>query len=227
MDERGNTADGIIVLGRQTTIGGSSLADRNLISGNGADGISIIGQARATTVRGNLIGAAADGTTPLGNGEDGVVVGMDARGSRIVDNVIFDNRFLGINLRGGNENPRGGTANDHLDADGGANHLQNFPVVTSAFIDPGGTTVKGELSSRPNRNYLIQFFNNPAGNQHQGLTPLGELQVTTNDNGRAKFAFVPVGGAVIVPGDGITATATSLGSDETSEFSPPRDVAAA
>jgi CSLREA domain-containing protein len=51
-----------------TTIGGVTAADRNVISGNSGDGIYILGYASGTTIRGNYIGTASDGSTLLGNG---------------------------------------------------------------------------------------------------------------------------------------------------------------
>jgi hypothetical protein len=52
-------------------IGGSTAAAANVISGNYNDGI-LIGPAGAfTMIRGNLIGLAADGVSPLGNGSAG------------------------------------------------------------------------------------------------------------------------------------------------------------
>ena len=62
-------------------IGGTTAAARNLISGNGT-GILLLGQAAA--VRGNYIGLAADGASPLPNTGDGVLI----RGSVAFGNVV-------------------------------------------------------------------------------------------------------------------------------------------
>ena len=54
-------------------IGGTTAADRNIISGNSSDGIQI--DAGTTfTIQGNYIGVGVDGSTPLGNGGSGVDV---------------------------------------------------------------------------------------------------------------------------------------------------------
>ncbi|MEW6319979.1 MAG: right-handed parallel beta-helix repeat-containing protein [Acidobacteriota bacterium] len=60
-------------------IGGTTLADRNIISGNGlaaaaaGTGIALRGsETSGTVVEGNLIGLAADGVTALGNGYSGI-----------------------------------------------------------------------------------------------------------------------------------------------------------
>ena len=62
---------GIQVGGGTGTIGGSLPAQRNVISGNTADGIHVINDF-FLQIFGNSIGVAADGTIPLGNGHDGV-----------------------------------------------------------------------------------------------------------------------------------------------------------
>src|SRR5262249_15947588 len=57
-----------------TVIGGTSPQARNVISGNGSDGISIRGTSSGNIVQGNFIGTAIDGITPLGNGRFGVLM---------------------------------------------------------------------------------------------------------------------------------------------------------
>jgi hypothetical protein len=66
-----NTYDGIAITNTtNVTIGGSSPAARNLVSGNGGSGISVA--AHNNEVSGNLIGTQRDGKSPLGNAKDGV-----------------------------------------------------------------------------------------------------------------------------------------------------------
>ena len=95
---RGN-ALGILVSGTtaQALIGGTNAAARNVISGNIGFGIEVDGSptTAATTIQGNFIGLAADGTTALGNGAAGikttnaaVMVGGTTSGAR---NVIAAN----------------------------------------------------------------------------------------------------------------------------------------
>ena len=59
---------------RSNTVGGPSAADRNIISGNTADGVLIQMAGPGNKVLGNYIGLAADGTTVVENGESGVRV---------------------------------------------------------------------------------------------------------------------------------------------------------
>jgi hypothetical protein len=82
-----------------TTVGGTQAAQRNVLSGNVADGVQISGSgATGNRVLGNFIGTTANGSEALGNTGDGVVidiapnntVGGTTSGAR---NVISDNRF--------------------------------------------------------------------------------------------------------------------------------------
>ncbi|HET9476132.1 MAG TPA: hypothetical protein VFP63_01450 [Dehalococcoidia bacterium] len=60
-------------------VGGTLPAARNVISGNNEDGVFIEGvNATNNQVRGNFIGVALDGTTPLGNADNGVHVAGSA-----------------------------------------------------------------------------------------------------------------------------------------------------
>ena len=62
--------------------------------------------------------------------------------NRISANAIHDNAALGIDL-----GADGVTPNDAGDVDGGANGLQNFPVITNVSLSGGTTTVTGSLDS--------------------------------------------------------------------------------
>jgi CSLREA domain-containing protein len=64
----GNRETGIENCGNSTTIGGTAPGARNVISGNGWQGIYLGCRSAGSVVHGNLIGTAADGTTALGNG---------------------------------------------------------------------------------------------------------------------------------------------------------------
>lgn len=243
--DRGN-AGGIAVYSlfdpqqeRNSVIGGTSPAARNVISGNRHDGVLLEGG--GSVVQGNYIGTERDGTSALGNGwgvvinfgfdstvggEDGPNViafnefdGISVRHKhslrdRLSRNRIFSNGDLGIDLIG-----EGVTPNDKRDRDGGPNLLQNFPVLESAITAAGETTVKGKLKSRPNSAYTLEFFSNPSGKE--GYQFIGDLDVQTNGEGKAFFTFDP--DDPVAPGRKITATATDE-SGNTSEFSAPRKV---
>jgi len=193
-------------------------------------------------IQGNLIGVKPDGITPLGNGRAGIsTLGMIGTiGGAIVPagnaiaynagagvsvsainwprqaairlNSIHDNGGLGIDL-----DSNGVTPNDPNDDDGGANLLQNFPVVTSVAPFFTGTLVSGTLSSSPNSKFLIDLYSNPQGDPSgygEGRTWMGSSQIVTDGMGNATWSiFAQVTGASFV-----TATATDFVGN-TSEFS--------
>lgn len=225
------------------TIGGTDPADRNVISANGpmAGSAGIIANA-PTSVRGNLIGTQADGTSPLPNNGDGLRLSGDAHvigggsgganvvafntangialtgtegGSTFTRNRIFGNGALGIDL-----NDDGVTPNDHLDGDTGPNELQNFPVLTKATTGAKATVIQGIMLSTPNTSFTVEFFDNPSGG-HEGKRFIGQRTVSTGSGGGSTFAFRPA--ARVAVGNTITATATNS-NGSTSEFSAPRTV---
>src|SRR5690606_4331565 len=69
--------DGIAVTADadDTLIGGTTPGARNIVSGNGRDGIAVEAGAN-TTIQGNWIGVGADGTSPRPNGGDGVYLDL-------------------------------------------------------------------------------------------------------------------------------------------------------
>jgi sugar lactone lactonase YvrE len=116
----GNERDGVNIehpagVARGTTVGGEEASARNVISGNGRDGVRIAGRlASDHHVKGNLIGTDADRKPTLGNGENGVSV-LDAGAGEIVvgcavgasestcrkaGNTIAGNRGDGVHVGG-------------------------------------------------------------------------------------------------------------------------------
>jgi len=74
-----NTGAGIKINGAGgNTIGGVSVGARNVVSGNGAEGILINLSPLADTIQGNFIGTNASGSGRLGNGSNGIsIIGSD------------------------------------------------------------------------------------------------------------------------------------------------------
>jgi len=111
----GTTPDGTAALGNlegivvwidasDTTIGGTTPAARNVVSGNQRDGISLTRDADGATIQGNYIGVDVTGSNELGNayqgieiyGATGVSVGGAVEGA---GNVISGNDYSGVMLR--------------------------------------------------------------------------------------------------------------------------------
>jgi titin len=225
-------------------IGGMSSGEGNVISGNGGHGLRLIPLAPTPSIaiQGNLIGVKPDGVTPLGNGGSGVfaagAIGTiggpiaaagnvvaynagpgvsigdtnNAKQASIRANSIHHNGGLGIDLR-----LDGVSLNDTYDGDGGANLLQNFPVVTSVAPFFSGTQISGTLSSALNAKFMIDVYASVQGDPSgygEGQTWLGNVQTVTDGTGSATWSLLsPAAGLHFV-----TATATDFVGN-TSEFS--------
>ena len=108
----GNSLDGVLIYnGAHTnTVGGQTLGDANIISGNGANGIHISGSGTDyNTVQGNYIGITHDGGSALGNAYSGVIIDDQASANQIGGanpgqiNIISDN-LTGIDIVGAGTN---------------------------------------------------------------------------------------------------------------------------
>ena len=121
--------------GNNNTIGGTTTADRNLISGNRCTGLWMDGN--NNIVEGNYVGVDVTGNVALGNGGTGVGTGTTAVGNVISNNVIsgngncyngilyygiectgsstvITNNYIGV---GANGNTAIGNASDGIEAD--------------------------------------------------------------------------------------------------------------
>ena len=190
-----NLLSGISVrdFAHDNTIGGTTVAARNLISGNGLDGLTIEDTGvTGNIVQGNFIGTDAAGTGALGNGQFGILtafngsttIGGTAAGA---GNTIAFNANIGVAIGGTGtanvQNPilgnsifsNGGlgitlganppTPNDNCDPDTGSNLQQNYPVITAVTAFPSSTAIQGTLDSTASTGpYRIEFFSSPSCN---------------------------------------------------------------
>ena len=203
------------------TIGGTTAAARNVISGNGAGGIQISGQAY---VQGNFIGTDPSGQAPAGNHGNGVTI-TDSFNTSIggilpgVGNTIAYNSGYGVVVDTGYSNAISENSIFHNGAGGiflvnGGNLNQIAPVLTSAFQPtPTTTEVSGTLVVQTNtgldsRNWVVQIFATlPGMPPGQGQVFLGSLIVSSNPTGSASFVFR----TSFATGSGTSFTATATG----------------
>ncbi|MCI0460030.1 MAG: hypothetical protein L0Z62_24015, partial [Gemmataceae bacterium] len=236
----GNAA-GVLINGAPNNwIGGMPSGDRNIISGNRASGVVLMGDgATGNRVQNNLIGTQANGSSALGNSSHGVWLTSSARnntiggladgagntiafnggdgvyvesgtGNAILSNSIFSNGGLGIDL-----GPNGVTLNDLGDLDVGANNLQNFPE--GFIVGSDINRISGEVRNTPNTTFTLQFFTNSAldpSGYGEGQRLIQTLTVTTDATGLARYSFFYDS----FDGEWITATMTDA-ANNTSEFS--------
>ncbi|MBM2840910.1 MAG: repeat-containing protein, partial [Bacteroidetes bacterium] len=228
----------------KNTFGGTTLGEINIISGNTSFGIEIRNAgATGNKIVGNSIGTDALSTGALGNGSYGVLINSSqdtiggatasagntiaynhgagvydssGTGNLIRMNSIFSNSGgLGIDL-----GPRGLARNDSLDPDIGANNLQNFPLLDSATVTGGNTTIHGRFNSLPLTKFYIDFFSNvkyDSSHFGEGETYIGSTTLTTDAGGNDSIKVVL---PIAVPLNRyITATAIDSATGNTSEFS--------
>jgi hypothetical protein len=202
--DRGNEQEGIdLELSSSNQIGGPLPGQRNIISGNGSDGVEIDG-GDLNQVWGNYIGTDITGTVIIPNDRDGVdvnenggdpatnnliggvaspndgnlirgngIYGVQVRGAGVIDNTIHGNRIFGNVALDIDLNDDGVTVNDPLDADAGSNESLNYPEMISAQEGGGAITVYFSLDV-PAGIYRIEFFRNPSG-AHGSGTGGGEV----------------------------------------------------
>lgn len=177
--------------GGQIVIGGTNPGEGNVIAGHSSTGVLMM---------------TFPGVTPTAH-------------ARLSGNSIYANDEIGIDLTP-NTWDFGPTPNDPMDVDGGANGLQNYPVLASAQWNGSATSIVGSIQTLANHEFVVEFFSSPACGPSgfgQGQTYLGSTLVQTNSAGHAAFevslASGPTAGSVV------TATATRKNTGDTSEFS--------
>ncbi|MFY9608067.1 MAG: FG-GAP-like repeat-containing protein, partial [Blastocatellia bacterium] len=192
----GNSGHGVLVtVGSGNTVGGTTGGARNIVSGNGADGIRIDNGATSTLVQGNFVGTDVSGDIAIGNVRDGVdivsapnnTVGGTTIAAR---NVLSGSNggFFGVainlsasagNLVQGNligTNANGTTA---LPNSGGGVFIGNSPPASNNAI--GGTAAVARNVISGNNGSGVLIGGGATGNQVQGnfigtdLTGTGDL----------------------------------------------------
>lgn len=234
------------------TIGGTTAAARNIISGNNGYGIAL-GTANGdgasgNVIQGNAIGTQADGRAALRNTSHGLFITASSSGNLIggadpgSGNIIAFNGGAGVVVESGNRNGilanaihsneglgidlggNGVTRNDPDDRDTGANDLQNFPELIVAASSSSRTTVRGRLTGAANATYTLEFFSNT--NCDPSRFGEGESFAgtarVTTDTSGA-VSFTVTLTPALTAGRFLTATATDA-ANNTSEFSPCLEV---
>jgi uncharacterized repeat protein (TIGR01451 family) len=238
---------GVAVTGDDNYIGGTVAGDRNQISGNSTNGITL--SSSDNEICNNWIGTNAAGTGGLPNGGHGVsLTGTAARnqigapapnriafntqkgvelnttgiGNTIQSNEIYSNTGIAIDL--GTDGP---TANDATDTDTGANDLQNFPAISTAVINGANVDVTVSLNSSGGVNanfFVIDVFKADASSPSQAATHLGAsgclAGILTNQLISLPAGAVTVGSKIVAAATAFSDAACSTPSEGTSELSP-------
>ncbi len=192
-----NTGDGIYLeQGVQSnTVGGNLAGQRNLISGNGANGVHLYGSGTTyNTVQGNYIGIASNGVTTLPNIGSGVyiedgpqsnTIGGDLAGQ---GNLISGNGGDGIQFYGSGTSYNTVQGNYIGVASNGVTALPNAAIGIYLEFGPQSNSIGGTLAGQGNLisgngGDGIQFYgsgtsgntvqDNYIGTTKTGLSPLG------------------------------------------------------
>jgi hypothetical protein len=231
---------GIWLLASNNTIGGTTAAARNVISGNAIYGI-VIQYVSGNLVQGNYVGLGADGTTALanngigiyisdsaanntiggtaagagnvisGNGGKGIII-IGGTGNAMLSNSIYANTGIGIDL-----NNDGLTPNDGTKSGAFANSGMDAPVFTTKVLVGTNLTLSGYVGSAASQAAFagasVQVFksDNDSSGFGEGQTYLGTLTADASGNFSGNLTVS------LAVGDRITGTATD-GSNNTSEF---------
>ena len=227
-------------------IGGTTPAERNVISGNTEIGVNIgnCGVGTGSTsigsfVRGNFIGTDVTGATPIPNGRGvevtsgpNIVVGglNPGEGNLIAFNtgagVVLSAQVNGLGVLGNSIHSNGGlgididangvSANDANDADV---NRPNFPVVTAITRSASTTTVQGTFDAPTTGTYRLQLFTStlPDALSHgEGQTLLGQITPAVGATGPQTFSITV--NTVVPAAEFLALTLTDPGGN-TSEFS--------
>jgi parallel beta-helix repeat protein len=132
-----NTGNGVSISGGASynRVGGSTMGERNVISGNGSDGVGISGSdTMSNTVSGNYIGLNVGGTAAIGNSGNGVWIGKGASYNRVGGSTDGERNLVSGNGSDGVSIGDGSTTNN---------------AVTGNYIgtDSGGTVAIGNTGN--------------------------------------------------------------------------------
>ncbi|MGB5037279.1 MAG: VCBS repeat-containing protein, partial [Blastocatellia bacterium] len=96
-----NSGGGVVIVSTTAaTVGGTTAAARNVISGNGSQGVQVQNFAGNTLIQGNFIGVTATGNAPLGNALNGVEI-TDTISTFVGDGTAGASNVISSNTAGG------------------------------------------------------------------------------------------------------------------------------
>jgi hypothetical protein len=129
----------------------------------------------------------------------------------------IQNSDIGIDL--GNNGPSVNLPQQTVQPTPGPNNWQNKPILVSLKSKHCSNLLSGILDSRPNETYIIQVFGNKefSVNHPNGKVYITQKKVQTDSLGHVEFKIFFKG--ILKNPLALTATATSLYTGDTSEFS--------
>jgi trimeric autotransporter adhesin len=164
-----------------------------IYAGNAAAGIGVIFAAHHNTIGASQNGSPSGGSNLIVNsGGSGVWISSSGgNGNRVQANSIFENAGMDIDLA-----VAGPSANQASNPVSGPNHLQNYPVLTSAvrYQATSTTLLTGTLHSAPNTSFRVDVYfdylcDSSEPTRATTTVWLGRDFVQTNANGDSSFSF--------------------------------------
>jgi hypothetical protein len=216
----GNGGDGVLLgSAGNNTIGGTTAATRNVISGNTANGVEIRG-GTGNLVEGNYIGTNVTGTAPLGN-QTGVIVsgsnnaiGGTATGA---GNLISGNRGSGVEM------PTGATSNRVQGNRIGTDITSTLPLgnQTGVTVADNNNTIGGSdpgagnvISGNGIFGILVTSSSNVIAGNFIGTNGTGTAALSNGQAGmRIAGANNTIGGATFAARNVISGQTFSAGGD--------------
>lgn len=221
---------------------------QNLISGNSSEGVLIQGAGSdGNRLQRNRIGLAATGTAIIANASHGIRITGNALGTLtgglpLQANFISGNGGAGVRVESGEGHdisfnsivrnagvgidlgPLGITPNDAMDADTGANALQNFATLSNVVQSGAMASMTITQNGLASTQHAVLVYANAAcdsSGQGEGETFLDALSVTTNGSGNGSInAMLPLPSSTPVPVFTATSNVSAGNGENTSEFSP-------
>ena len=193
--DKGNNIGVFLATGSANSIGGTTVATRNIISGNTNQGLSLL-NASANLIFNNFIGLNANGTAILPNGQDGIF--MDNSTGNFIGNSIATGNVISGNARNGIALVRGANNNffqgnllgtdisgtiDLGNAQSGINVGDITPNSTGNTIGGASASLRNVISGNNNNGgiFLDDFATNTIiqsnliGTAIDGTTALGNV----------------------------------------------------
>jgi hypothetical protein len=204
-----NIGGGVVIVegASNNTIGGTSDATRNVISGNvgnGQDGVTLLSGAENNVVQGNYIGTNASGTGAIPN-TVGVNLAFGATSDNTIGgtttgagNLISGNEFDGVivNNSAGPNTVQGNQIGVNADGNPLGNGGDGIAISNSANTTVGGTASSAGNTIAHNVNGVIATFSNRGtGNSVRGnrIFANTERGIDLGNNGRTPNDDTPAG----------------------------------
>ena len=204
-----NTGAGISVsttaVGLQ--IGGTTAAQRNVLSGNTSHGLNVDGGS-AVVVQGNYVGTNASGTAAVANGGRGVFLGAAVTAATLggtaagAGNVISGNTDTGAWLDGGAATVQGNTIGLNAAGTTALANAHGLRVNSSGHLVGGTTTAaRNVIAGNSGRGIWLSAGGNTVQGNYLGTNAAGTLARPNSDGIYAAGINNTIGGAAAGAGN--------------------------